>query len=96
MNSLFRINERDAKSMRQLRGIGKAEHLIGAFPIKTFAQHGIYVRENQIHRILREIVKRISAGDDASEKRVVVFHMRLLVGSIGIAEEDRGCIQDFL
>ena len=90
LNGFFRINERDAESMRQLIGIGKAEHLIGTFPVKAFAQHGVHVRENQVHRVLSEIVKGTSAGSDASEKRVVIFHVRLLVGSVRIAEEDEG------
>ena len=91
LNGLFRVNERDAESMRQLLGIGKAEHLIGTFPVKAFAQHGVHVRENQIHRVLSKIVKGTSAGNNAPEKRMVVFYVRLLVGSVGIAEED-GCL----
>ena len=90
LNGLFRVNKRDAESMRQLLGIGKAEHLIGTFPVKAFAQHGVHVRENQIHRVLSKIVKGTSAGNNAPEKRMVVFHVRLLVGSVGIAEEDGG------
>ena len=90
LNGLFRVNERDAESMRQLLGIGKAEHLIGTFPVKAFAQHGVHVRENQIHRVLSEIVKGTSAGNDVSKKRMIVFYMRFSVRSVGIAEEDEG------
>ena len=90
LNGFFRVNERNAESMRQLLGIGKAEHLIGTFPVKAFAQHGVHVRENQVHRVLSEIVKGTSAGNDASEKRTVIFHVRFPVRIVGIAEEDEG------
>lgn len=68
----------DAKAGSQLLGIEEKEHVIGSFAGIEIPGNGIDVRENQIHRFLREVVEGFAAGNDVPEKRMVLLDMRLL------------------
>ena len=87
LNHLLRGNIGDAESLRQLRRIGEAEHVVSTLSVKLVAKHTVNMRENQIDRLLREVVKRGTGRNNASEKRVVVLDVRLLVRRIGVAKE---------
>ena len=75
--------------MGKFLGVGKSKHLIGAFPVELPAQNAVHMRKNQVDSILRKVVEGCTAWDDISQKCMIVFNMRLLVGSIGITEEKR-------
>ena len=87
LNHLPRGNVGDAESLRQLHGIGEAEHVVSTLSVKLVAKHTVNVRENQVNRLLGKAVERRTGRNNASEKRVVVLDMRFLVRRIRVAKE---------
>lgn len=75
--------------MGDLDRIHAGEHVVGALAEELLAQERVHVREDQVDIVLREVVKGRGARKNAAEKRVVVFHVRLLVRGGRVAEEKR-------
>ena len=67
LDNFFGIDKGDAQGLRQLRGIGKGEHIIGAFAVELKPLDCIHMRENQIDSFLREGVKRSAFRNDSPE-----------------------------
>ena len=68
LNHLLRGNVGDAESLRQLRGIGEAEHVVSALSVKFVAKHAVNVRENQVNRFLSEVIEGRTGRNNASKK----------------------------
>ena len=58
--------------------------------MKLITLHGINVGKDQIDVFLRKRVKGSSGGNNAAKEGVIVFDVGFLIGSVGVAEEERG------
>ena len=90
MDNLFGRNKRDAQSLSQLFGIGKRKHIVGAFPVELLTLDSVDVRKQQIDIILRPIVKGSAGFSNPPKQGVIVFNVRFLVRSVGVAEKQSG------
>ena len=88
LDNVFRVNKRDAQGGSQFRGVRKREKVESAFAVELTTFDSIYVRENPVDGILREVVEGSALWNNRPEQGVIILHMGLLVRRIGVTEED--------
>ena len=88
-------NTLNAETGSKLLRVEINEHIVCRLAREEILGDGIDVREDEVYRILGEVIERLSLWDNISEQGMVLFYLRFLTGLHRITKEEMELLLTF-